>query len=150
MTVDIEQQLAGLDHVWQATEAEGNGRAELPEGDYEAQVLGFDYAQKSNGELRLQTKLQITEGEYSGTTTDTWNTLSDPKHLGKTKAFLELLGITDVRPFNTLPERLRSARGVRVGIRVAVKKRGEKSYTNVYVNELIPHRSDESEEDIPF
>jgi hypothetical protein len=138
MTIDnLTDRLAKMSDTWEKTEAEEPG-APLPDGDYQAAVTRFDFTEsKKDGNLLLITELTVTVPEqFAGRSATLFHDLENPDRLGWTKAHLELLGITDVAPLDTLEQRLKDGLDAVCNIAVRSKTKGDKTYSNVYINSV--------------
>lgn len=148
--MNLEGKLAELQEVWDQAAVAGT----VPEGDYEGEVVDFDFfeSKATPPELFLKTQLAIRlPREYDGVQLDVVNSLSGPaERVSYAKELLATLGI-DVDHLNmgALVDELRGVIGTGVSMRVVKTTRNGKTYQNVYVNDFLfppggqlPHQSE--------
>ena len=128
--------LAGLDGVWGDTKSAGGGGMP-PDGVYQARIDRFDFEPApQTGSLQLKTEMVVSGGDHDGSRVRTWHDLQDPDKLKWLKGHLETLGL-DLERLSDLADRLPEVLDTPVEIRIKSTSRGEKTYTNVYVNRRL-------------
>jgi hypothetical protein len=135
---DYADRLAKMQGEYDEAEAKTGG-ALVPDGDYEGLIERFDFWEKEGGgPLKLITEISVQAGEHTGLSAPSvWHELEDPDRIGYTKGYLELLGLEGVN-LAELPAALEPLCGkLRVGIRVTSTSKGDKTYRNTYVNEVL-------------
>lgn len=155
---DYSDRLAKMQDEYDEAEAKTSAGT-IPDGDYEGLIERFDFWEREGGgPLKLITEISVQEGEFAGRSAPSvWHELEDPDRIAWTKGYLELLGLEGVN-LAELPKALEPLAGkLRVGFRVTSTKKNDKTYTNVYVNEVLDGEGPstaagaaKAEDDIPF
>ncbi|HEX7246448.1 MAG TPA: hypothetical protein VF245_12885 [Solirubrobacterales bacterium] len=156
---DYADRLAKMQDEYDEAEAKTSGGS-VPDGEYEALIERFDFWEKEGGgPLKLITEISVQEGEFAGMSAPSvWHELEDPDRIAWTKGYLEQLGLEGVN-LAELPAALEPLAGkCRVGIRVVTTNKGDKTYRNTYVNEVLEGEGPSTgaaaksggDDDIPF
>lgn len=139
MPTGVEERLASMEGEYEAAEARAGGGT-VPDDTYQATIERFDFWEPDGGgELRLVTECLITSGDYAGMhPPSVWHNLEDPEKLGFLKAYLNLLGLGEVK-LSELQGALETVLDTPVEIRVATRKskKDGKEYTNTYINKRL-------------
>jgi hypothetical protein len=150
---NLEGKLAQLQELWDSAAVAGT----VPEGDYEGEVVDFDFFESKADppELFLKTELAIRlPREYDGVQLEVINSLSGtPERVSYAKELLGKLGVdVDNLSMGAMIEELRRVIGTGVSMRVTKNTRNGKTYQNVYVNdflfapgEQLPHQAAQSD-----
>jgi hypothetical protein len=158
---NYEERLAKMQDEYDGAEARVSGGS-VPDGEYEGLIERFDFWEKDGGgPLKLITEISVQQGDYAGMSAPSvWHELEDPERIGWTKGYLEQLGIKGVN-LAELPKALEPLAGrLRVLIRVTSTSKGDKTYRNTYVNDVLdeygpasgksPKGKGKDDDDIPF
>lgn len=136
MPDSVKGMLAGLDGTWGDVPAAGGGGMP-PDGVYRARIDRFDFEPApQTAALQMKTEMIITGGNHDGSRVRTWHDLQDPDKLKWLKGHLETIGL-DLERLSDLADRLPEVLDVPVEIRIKTTLRGDKTYTNVYVNKRL-------------
>src|SRR4051794_37899253 len=116
---NLDQKLEGLQELWEQAPVGGS----VPDGDYEGEIVDFDFFESNAtpSELFLKTQIAIRlPREYDGSQVEVIHSLSgSAERVGYAKEMLALLGV-DVGGLNMggLTNALREVIGSGVGVRV--------------------------------
>ena len=161
---DYADRLEKMQGEYDGAEAKTSGGS-VPDGEYEGLIERFDFWEKEGGgPLKLITEISVQQGEFAGMSAPSvWHELEVPDRIAWTKGYLEQLGLAGVNLAELAAALEPLAGKLRVGIRVVTTSKGDKTYRNTYVNEVIEGEgpstgasatSDggggEADDDIPF
>jgi len=134
MTGNIERELARYDAEYEELDTESSWRA-LPDGEYRGEVVESCVEDGKYG-IQYVIGLQVTEGEHEGDRITKWIGLDSEIGRGIAKRDTHTLGIGSEK-LSDLPRLAVLAVGSRVRFRVQRKNTGQKTYTNIYLDEKL-------------
>ena len=145
---DIMDTLKQFDGQYEASEASSSGSTDVPEGKYTMKVVDTDvFSSKSENRPYFKIALQVTDGEFKGSTINKIYSLDDPARFKFLKGDLIVCGLMLTR-ISDLPANHEKIRG-RV-LNVQAKKNGQ--YTNYFINGAAHPNADlaKKSENVPF
>ena len=145
MPVDnLEDRLREMNDAFAVAPVESPGENNIPDGEYQAVVRGFDtFEDRNHKHVFFKTELEVALDPSEGAIVTTVHCLTDPDRLGWLKKHLMVLGLPVEDPDFTLDQvrpgsaALEQALDVPVAISVKRTQRNGTTYTNVYVNERL-------------
>lgn len=136
---DYADRLAAMQDAYDNAEAATSGGG-VPDGEYEGQIERFDFWQKEDGApLKLITEISVPDLGLSAPSV--WHELEDPDRIKWTKGYLEMLGLREINLAQLAGALEPLAGKCRVGITVKTTTKGDKTYRNTYVNEVLSGES---------
>jgi hypothetical protein len=132
--VEIQERLAQMDETYRTLPDE-----QIPEGEYQAQIVRFDFFEGRSGDVFLKTELAIRhDPTYEGEIVEAISNLTDEDKLRWTRKFLNTIGYTGA--LSDLLTGLEDFVGLPVSIAIKYSERtndfGE-HYRNIYVNRRL-------------
>lgn len=135
---DLGAKLSQLQEIWDKAPVLDGGN--VPEGDYEGEITDFDFFENRDGtELFLKTTVTARiPRDYDGVNLEVVNSLSHPERVRFAKELLSKLGldVTSLSMGDLIPA-LRTVLGTGVAFRVVHNTKGDKTYQNVYINDVL-------------
>jgi hypothetical protein len=141
---DIMNELKGMDKQFENAEAQGGYQADLPPGDYVAELTEAEIFRSKSERLFLKMKFKVAEGDMTGAMFTKLHSLDAPERFGFLKTDLLVCGVA-IAKLSELPDRLKFMKDIK--LKVGVVKNGQ--YTNYYLNGRVNTNTD-TDDQVPF